>query len=129
MAIVREVRRLYCGAPGDLRLVGDWAVDEYAFAVARHLEWRAGGTGDAVLDIPYRDVVADEERVIARVYDHCGLELTPAALERMRRWSAANAQHQHGQHVYSLEESGLTRQRLERAFAAYFSAFGSYLDR
>ena len=129
VAIVREVRRLYCGAPGDLRLVGDWAVDEYAFAVARHLEWRARGTGDAVLDIPYRDVVADEERVIARVYDHCGLELTPAALERMRRWSAANAQHQHGQHVYSLEESGLTRQRLERAFAAYFSAFGSYLDR
>jgi len=129
VAIVREVRRLYCGAPGDLRLVGDWAVDEYAFAVARHLEWRAAGTADAVLDIPYRDVVADGERVIARVYDHCGLELTPAALERMRRWSAANTQHQHGQHIYSLEESGLTRERLERAFAAYFSAFGSYLDR
>ena len=129
VAIVREVRRLYCGAPGDLRLVGDWAVEEYAFAVARHLEWRAASTGNAVLDIPYRDVLADEERVIARVYEHCELELTPTALERMRRWSAANAQHQHGHHVYSLEESGLTRERLDRAFAGYLRAFGSYLDR
>jgi hypothetical protein len=129
VAIVREVRRLYCGAPGDLRLVGDWAVEEYAFAVARHLEWRAAGPDNAVLDIPYRDVVADEERVIARVYEHRGLELTPSALERMRRWSAANAQHQHGQHVYSLEESGLTRERLDRAFAGYLRDFGSYFDR
>jgi len=129
VGIVREVRRLYCGVPGDLRRVADWAVDEYAFAAARHLQWRAAGTGDAVLDIAYRDVVEDEAGVLARVYAHCGLELAPAALGRMRSWSAANTQHQHGQHLYSLEESGLTRQRLDRAFASYRRAFGRYLDR
>ena len=77
------------------------------------------------------EIAAEREylAVIARVYEHCELELTPTALERMRRWSAANAQHQHGHHVYSLEESGLTRERLDRAFAGYLRAFGSYLDR
>jgi hypothetical protein len=129
VGIVREVRRLYCGVPGDLRRVGDWALDEYAFAATRHLQWRAAGAGDAVLDIAYRDVVNDEAGVIRRVYEHCGLELTPAALERMQRWSAANPQHQHGQHLYSLEESGLTKQRLDRAFAGYRRAFGRFLDR
>jgi len=128
VGIVRETRRLYCGVPGDLRNVGDWAVETYAGAVARHMEWRGVAPKGSVIDIAYRDVVADEENVIARVYEHCGLGLSGAALERMQRWSAGNLQHQHGQHTYSLEESGLTRERLERAFAAYRGAFAPLLE-
>jgi hypothetical protein len=41
VAIVREVRRLYCGAPGDLRTIGDWALDEYASSMHRHMESRS----------------------------------------------------------------------------------------
>jgi len=47
----------------------------------------------------------------------------------MQKWSAANAQHKHGQHVYSLEEAGLTKQRIDDAFAGYIDAFGAYVDR
>ena len=129
VGIVREVRRLYCGAPGDLKIVGDWAVEEYASAAARHMQWREGAAPGSVIDVAYRDVVANEQGVIEQVYEHCGLELSTTARERMQRWSADNTQHQHGQHAYSLEESGLTRERLDRAFAAYLSRFGAYLDR
>src|SRR5262249_5215959 len=69
VAIVREVRRLYCGSPGDLKIVGDWAVEQYAGAVARHLEWRQGeGANAPVIDIAYRDVLSDEASVLERVY-------------------------------------------------------------
>jgi hypothetical protein len=129
VGIVREVRRLYCGAPGDLKIIGDWAVEQYAGAVARHLQWRATAAPGSVIDVAYRDVVKDETGVLARVYEHCGLKLSARALERMQHWSAGNAQHQHGQHVYSLEESGLTRARIDKAFAAYVRTFSSYLDR
>jgi hypothetical protein len=72
-------------------------------------------------------VVDDEASVIARVYAHCGLPLRDEALARMLRWSAANEQHLHGQHAYSLAESALTRERIEHRFAAYLARFGAFL--
>jgi len=129
VAIVREVRRLYCGAPGDLKAVGDWALDEYAADIRRHVEARKAVPRGAFLDIAYRDVVEDEAGVLNRVYDHCGIPLTKRALDAMQGWSTANEQHKHGQHVYSLGEAGLTKQRIDDAFAAYIGAFGAYMDR
>ena len=127
VAIVREVRRLYCGAPGDLRTIGDWALDEYSSSMHRHMESRGTLPADAFLDVAYRDVVDDETSVIARVYAHCGLTLGDEALERMLRWSTANEQHLHGQHAYSLDESALTRERIEQRFGAYLARFSAFL--
>jgi hypothetical protein len=129
VAIVREVRRLYCGSPGDLRAIGDWALEEYPSAMRRHIESRGPVPADAFLDIAYRDVVTDEAGVIERIYAHCGRSLTGAALGRMLDWSATNRQHKYGEHVYSLDESGLTKARVDRAFADYLDRFGGYLER
>ena len=126
VAIVRELRRLYCTGPGDLQTIGDWAVAEYAGAMERHMAWRQTAPAGSVLDVAYADVVADEEAVIERVYAHCGLTLADEARERMERWSADNTQHKHGEHVYSLAEGGLTRSRIETAFAGYLREFGRY---
>jgi hypothetical protein len=129
VAIVRETRRLYSGGIRDLRPVGEWSLAEYGAAMARHMQWRAQAPSGSVIDIAYEDVLHDERSVITRIYEHCGLELTAAALQRMLGWSAANAQHQHGQHVYSLEESQLTRERIEAAFDPYLRAYGAFLGR
>lgn len=128
VAIVREVRRLYCGAPGNLELVGDWAMEEYPAAMARHMAWRRTATPGTVLDIAYRDVLEDEAGVIERVYRHCGLPLGEAARQRMERFSTENGQHKFGEHRYSLGESGLTAQRVREAFATYLEEFGPYLQ-
>ena len=126
VAIVRELRRLYCTGPGDLKTIGDWAVAEYAGAMERHMAWRRTAPAGSVLDVAYTDVVADEAAVIERVYAHCGIPLADEARERMERWSADNTQHKHGEHVYSLAEGGLTRSRIETAFAGYLREFGRY---
>jgi len=129
VAIVREVRRLYCGAPGDLKVIGDWALDEYSNDMRRHVNARSAMPPGAFLDIAYRDVVEDEAGVLAKVYEHCGMPLTKRALDSMLQWSAVNEQHKHGQHVYSLEEAGLTKERIDGAFADYLRDFGAYMDR
>jgi hypothetical protein len=41
VGIVREVRRLYSTDAGDLKIVGDWALCEYAGAMDRHMKWRS----------------------------------------------------------------------------------------
>ena len=105
------------------------ALDEYAADIRRHMEARKAVPRGAFLDIAYRDVVEDEAGVLNRVYDHCGIPLTKRALDAMQSWSAVNEQHKHGQHVYSLEEAGFTKQRIDDAFAAYIGAFGAYMDR
>jgi hypothetical protein len=128
VAIVREVRRLYCGAAGDLRSTGAWALAEYSGAMTRHMEWRRSLPGDAVLDLAYTDVRDDHAGVLARVYDFCGLDLSKAAVERMQTWAGDNEQHKHGLHRYSLEESGLSPETIRRRFATYLDAFGSYLE-
>jgi hypothetical protein len=123
-AIVREVRRLYCGAPADVRKVGAWALEEYGGAMDRHLAWRKSVSPDSVLDIPYTDVRDDEIGVMRRVYEFCGMAWSSEAEQRARSWSEQNRQHQHGVHRYSLEEAGLTAELIERRFVTYLERFG-----
>lgn len=129
VAIVREVRRLYCGAPGDLAIVADWALREYGAAIRRHMAWRRTVPPGTVIDIAYEDVVADEDGVVERVYAHCGLALTAEARRRMATWSTDNEQHKHGRHLYSLQESGLTPERIETVFADYLAEYAPWIRR
>jgi hypothetical protein len=125
--IVREVRRLYCGVPADGKKVGAWALEEYAAEMDRHLAWRRSVDAGIVLDVPYSEVRDDGVGVARQVYRFLGKELSEAAEARMRDWSTANAQHRHGVHKYSLEESGLSTDRINEKFAAYRAAFGRFL--
>jgi hypothetical protein len=128
-AIVREVRRLYCGAPADCAKVAAWALEEFAGAMDRHLAWRETVSPETVLDVAYSNVRDDAIGVMRRVYDFCDMTWTPEAETRASSWALQNRQHQHGVHRYSLEESGLTAQAIERRFAAYVARFGSLFRR
>jgi hypothetical protein len=128
-AIVREVRRLYNGVPADGKKVGAWALEEYAAEMDRHLAWRESADPATILDVPYTDVRDDGVGVARRVYRFCGIDLSGDAEARMQEWSRANAQHKHGVHRYSLEEFGVTAQRIDEKFAAYLERFGHLLGR
>ena len=127
VAIVRELRRLYCGNAGDLRKVGLWALEEYSTAMARHLAWRKPLPADAVLDIAYTEIRDDYVSVVERIYRYCGLPLSTRASQGMASWAGDNEQHKHGIHHYTLEESGLSTQLIEQKFSDYLSAFAPYL--
>lgn len=127
VAIVRELRRLYGDGAGDLKKVGAWAMAEYAGAVARHLHWRRTLPAGAVLDLAYRDIRDDYEKVLERVYDFYGAPLTAAARQRMETWAGDNEQHKHGVHNYSLYEAGLSHRAIRQQFAEYVDTFAAYI--
>jgi len=71
-----------------------------------------------VLDLRYRDLVADPLGTVATVCDFAGLPLGRAAERRMRRFLDADP-HEGGRHAYAPEEFGLDPARTAARFADY----------
>lgn len=79
---------------------------------------------EQVVDVLYRDLVADPVASVRRVYQRFGLELSPAVAERMRAWVAARPRGRHGEHRYRFEDTGLDLETERARFAAYRERFG-----
>jgi hypothetical protein len=72
-----------------------------------------------VFDIHYRSLVADPVGTVSSIYDFFGSDLDEGMEQRMSRWLAKNPVHKHGVHHYDLEQFGLTRADVDRAFGPY----------
>jgi len=78
-----------------------------------------------VLDLEYRDLVADPIGTIRGIYDHFGYEYSPSLEQGAKGWCAHNPKDKHGKHHYTLEEFGLDRAEVARIFEAFDDANGS----
>lgn len=76
-----------------------------------------------VIDVHFRDFLADPLTTVRGIYERLGLELTPDAEARMRAFIAANPQGKHGLHHYDFADTGLDagywRERARR-YQQYF---------
>jgi hypothetical protein len=77
-----------------------------------------------ILDIPFREFMADEISMVRKIYDHFGMEYTAEAERRMRAFLAANAADKHGRHSYDLSAAGLDEATERKRYAAYQERFG-----
>lgn len=84
---------------------------------------------DRLFHVRYLDTLNEPMSVVWKVYDFCGIELTSSAEEAIRRYDENNRQHQHGKHDYSLEEFGLSRDRIDAAYAEYLALHGDKVRR
>ena len=94
------------------------AIFEQATAV------RATAAEGQILDIQYADLVADPIATVQHIYAHHGYEFTEPFEAAMRQWLAANRQHKHGAHRYTLEEYGLSEEQVHEDFSEYTREFG-----
>ena len=76
------------------------------------------------VDVTHDEFVESPDAVVARVYDHFGLELTDEARAAMKAHTAANPKGKHGSHSYSLEEWGLDPVAVRERFEPYIERFG-----
>jgi hypothetical protein len=67
--------------------------------------------------------MADPMTVVAGIYRHFGLALSPAAEARMRGWIAQNPQGRFGKHRYSAEHLELDTGEIRRRFANYIQHY------
>jgi hypothetical protein len=75
-----------------------------------------------VVDVRYRDFVADPLPTIAAIYDRLGLALSAEAEGHMRAFLAAHPQGRHGGHRYTFDATGLDAVEW-RARAEHYQAF------
>ena len=94
------------------------AIFEQATAV------RSTAAEGQILDIQYADLVTDPIATVQQIYAHHGYEFTEPFEVAMRQWLAANRQHKHGAHRYTLEEYGLSEEQVHEDFSEYTREFG-----
>jgi len=102
----------------------EWA-DHIPVALERSVEARESGAiaERQIIDIWFRDFMADPFGVIRRIYVHFGLEYTAEAESLMRDYLAENPADKHGKHTYHFSDTGLNlaeeREKVRR-YQEYF---------
>lgn len=90
----------------------------------RALAARARIGEDRFVDLRNADVVADPVGSFEQVYAGLGMAVTPELRAAIADYGRRNAQGAHGEHRYTAEEYGLTRESIREAFRDYVERFG-----
>ena len=75
-----------------------------------------------VMDIQFREFMADPVGAIRRIYERFGLELSSDGERRMRAFLAANPDDKHGKHAYRFADTGLSLDE-ERGRVSHYQRF------
>ena len=108
--------------------IGEAELASWAEAMRRLLAVRAR-IGDArFADVHFHALNADPLAAISGAYAQLGLPWTPAAERAIRHWADAHPRGRHGEHRYRLDDWGLDRSGVHRAFRAYTEQCGVELE-
>lgn len=94
----------------------------------RALAERARIGDDRFLDVHHRDLVADPQGTIRRVYDWLGLDLEPDVAHAIFAWQAAHASGTGGAHRYTAEQFGLRVDQIRSDHDVYIRHFDVALE-
>lgn len=76
-----------------------------------------------VVDLYFRDFMANQVGTVRRAYEHFNMELHDTAANAMQAFIDANPADKHGKHIYSLANSGMEEAELRALFADYEAYF------
>jgi LPS sulfotransferase NodH len=100
----------------------DMFVDYYRFMYDRCQESLRAGDG-RFFDMTYMELTRDPAGAVRQIYRHYDLELTPE-FERKVASELGDQREYHSKHHYSLEQYGLTRERIYEPLADIFEHYG-----
>ena len=114
-------------ASADVRLAeiaAEWA-DYILLGLDRGVDAREDGTvrPDRVVDVQFRDFMADPFKTIHEIYDKLGLSLSHDAEHRMRAFLAANPSEKHGGHRYTFADTELDAAEVRARAKRYVDYF------
>jgi len=100
--------------------------DYLLLGLDRSVDARESGAVPAgrVIDVHFRDFLADPLATVRTLYARLDLELTPEAEARMRKFLADNPQDKHGLHRYSFDDTGLDLATWRERARRYQTHFG-----
>jgi hypothetical protein len=111
----------------------DGALDKLSYGAAFTGFWREGMSRalasrerigeERFIDVRNGDVAARPIETFEMIYDRLGVELTPVMRAGLVDYVSRNARGAHGEHRYTAEEYGTSRQEIRNAFKDYIERF------
>ena len=89
---------------------------------------RAAASSSSILQLHYREIIADPQKAAARLFEHGGHASSRDAAQRMRKWLGNRTNRRHRQRRYSLASFGLDGEALREQFKPYTDTFGIELE-
>jgi len=117
------LRRAFSDHADPAQIANDWS-RRWGDALTRFLAARDRASPSTFLDVTYDEIEERPLDAVRRVYDFLGWRLSPAALQAMQAFLAANPKNKHGVHRYSLAEYGLSVETELARYRAYCQRFG-----
>jgi hypothetical protein len=106
----------------DVAGIGDAWSAMFARSMTRALRTRQANPSQ-FCDVWYDDTVRAPRRVAEEVFSFIGQPLDDAAWNEMERWREANQREARPSHHYTLEEFGLSEERIAKEFSEYRESF------
>jgi hypothetical protein len=109
----------------DLRKVTQYYAKALAQGYNNTVAYRKSGLlpDSQVVDLYFRDFMADQVGTVRRAYDHFGMTLSDSAASAMQKFLDNNPADKHGKHLYSLANTGMEEAELRALFTEYEEYF------
>lgn len=114
--------------PLDLHRVGREISDHLRIGIEMHMQARRRLGSERFLDIHHRETIDDPVGVVRRVQAFVGLDPDDAVDVSVRDYQDRNRTGSRGAHTYSLEQFGLTADRIRSDFDDYIRHFDVDLE-
>jgi hypothetical protein len=112
----------------DLDEMGRNAMEQMRYHVERPLRARERIGDDRFFHMYYHEMMRDPMDVMRRLYDWAGDPLTAETESRMQTWLAEHPQDRFGYNAYSLDQFGLSVDKLKPVFVEYLDTFDIELE-
>jgi Sulfotransferase family len=100
------------------------ALEGWALALRRMMEFRARAGEDRFFDIAFRDTMTDPLAEMRRLYQWLGWEFTTGIADRMSAWRSANPK---GSHTLNSQDYGLDETSIRQTYRFYTEAFAAFV--
>jgi hypothetical protein len=107
----------------DAKKVGRRIADQMVNSVERAIAAREHTPPGVILDVHYRDLVADPLAEMRKIHAFADLEWNVDSEQRVEQWQRENPQHKYGTHRYELADFGLDADELDARFKQYRERF------
>jgi hypothetical protein len=126
VARLTEVLRRPFSRSVDLQEIGQQVCASWLDGAQRMM--RAAAASNSILQLHYREIIADPPQAVARLFRHAGHAASGEAAQRMRKWLGNRSNRGHRPRRYDLASFGLDGEALREQFKPYTDTFGVQLE-
>jgi len=118
-SLISSVRSLYSDTEDPIRS-GQEQLETWSKYFNRFLEDRKKlNKEDQIIDLQFEDFVKDQFGTVEKIYEKFGWDLSETSKEKMKQFLAQNPKDKHGAHNYTLEDFGLSDEKINKQYSNY----------